>query len=132
MAIVASTRGPQRRQREPKTVDLGDAVGETVAQPAIDRAHLSRYTLADAELEREILALFAEQAQHLRRELASAATPEAWTFATHSLKGACRAIGAFTAGACAERLERVGLDGCTPNLVDDLDSALAAALAEIS
>jgi HPt (histidine-containing phosphotransfer) domain-containing protein len=82
------------------------------AQPAsraslerpIDLVHLSRMTLGDRGLEREVLALFDRQATVLvsRMRLAS---PGAVTSVAHTLKGSARGVGAWRVAAAAEAVE---------------------------
>ena len=77
----------------------------------IDRAHLSRYTLGDVQLEREVLALFIEQAPDLLVRLRSARTTREWHMAAHTLKGSARAIGAWRLAKVAEAAEQEGGPG---------------------
>ena len=58
----------------------------------IDFEHLKRMTLGDADLEHEVLAMFAAQSARLIEALANM-PPEAAAIA-HTLKGSARAIGA--------------------------------------
>jgi len=69
----------------------------------IDIPHLTRMTLGDTSLEREVLALFAGQSAGLVKTLATW-PPDAASLA-HTLKGSARAIGAFGVAEAAERLE---------------------------
>jgi HPt (histidine-containing phosphotransfer) domain-containing protein len=69
----------------------------------IDIEHLQRMTLADASLEREVLAMFSAQAAGLIGKLA-ALPPDAAVLA-HTLKGSARAIGAFAVADAASDLE---------------------------
>ena len=69
----------------------------------LDLEHLSRMTLGDAELEQEVLAMFAEQAVRL---LAAMTNLPAETGAlAHKLKGSARGIGAFAVADAAAHLE---------------------------
>jgi HPt (histidine-containing phosphotransfer) domain-containing protein len=73
----------------------------------IDVEHLTRMTLGDASLEREVLAMFSAQAVRLIGQLGalpSDADAEAEALA-HTLKGSARAIGAFGVAEAAENLE---------------------------
>lgn len=70
----------------------------------IDRAHLSRMTLGERELEREVLALFDRQADLLLARMRKAA-PDVAAAAAHTLKGSARSIGAWRVGNAAEALE---------------------------
>ena len=69
----------------------------------IDSGHLGRMTLGDAELEREVLAMFSAQAASLIVMLE--AMPEDAGALAHTLKGSARAIGAFGVANAAEALE---------------------------
>lgn len=69
----------------------------------LDLDHLSRMTLGDAELEQEVLAMFAEQA--VRLMAAMAALPVEAGALAHKLKGSARGIGAFAVADAAASLE---------------------------
>ena len=69
----------------------------------IDGAHLDRMTLGDADLEREVLAMFAAQAVGLMARLDT--LPSERMALAHTLKGSARAIGAFRVADAAEVLE---------------------------
>ena len=74
-----------------------------VGQP-IDRAHLTRMTLGDRSLEREVLQLFERQAEMLlvrMSEVEAASVPAL----AHTLKGSARGIGAWNVARAAEALE---------------------------
>jgi HPt (histidine-containing phosphotransfer) domain-containing protein len=71
----------------------------------IDVAHLSRMTLGDAVLEREVLAMFSAQSAGLLHALAT--LPEDSGALAHTLKGSAKAIGAFAVAEAAARLETV-------------------------
>ncbi|HVV60391.1 MAG TPA: Hpt domain-containing protein [Pseudolabrys sp.] len=74
-----------------------------VGQP-IDRAHLTRMTLGDRSLEREVLQLFERQAEMLlerMNEVEAASVPAL----AHTLKGSARGIGAWNVARAAEALE---------------------------
>ena len=75
-------------------------------RPAIlDREHLSRYTMASAELEREIIGLFLMQLPSIVTLLKTAVDEAEWKFATHTLKGSALAIGADRIVATTRLLE---------------------------
>nr|QIO37230.1 Hpt domain-containing protein [Bradyrhizobium sp. 1(2017)] len=84
----------------------------------LDLDHLSRMTLGDAELEQEVLAMFAEQA--VRLIAAIAAVPAEAGALAHKLKGSARGIGAFVVADAAAHLEAAIRTG------DDRPHALAA------
>ena len=69
----------------------------------LDLDHLSRMTLGDAELEQEVLAMFAEQA--VRLIAAMAALPSDAGALAHKLKGSARGIGAFAVADAAASME---------------------------
>jgi HPt (histidine-containing phosphotransfer) domain-containing protein len=69
----------------------------------IDIPHLTRMTLGDASLEREVLAMFAGQSAALISSLAT--WPPNAASLVHTLKGSARAIGAFGVAEATERLE---------------------------
>ena len=92
----------------------------------IDTEHLSRMTLGDAGLEREVLAMFAAQAAGLIDALA--AMPADAGVLVHTLKGSARAIGAFAVADAAERLEAIIGKGEDPTeALADLKDAVAKA-----
>ena len=69
----------------------------------IDFAHLSRMTLGDGGLEREVLVMFSAQSARLVGRIAALAA-DAGALA-HTLKGSARAIGAFAVADAASRFE---------------------------
>jgi HPt (histidine-containing phosphotransfer) domain-containing protein len=78
----------------------------------LDLDHLARMTLGDAELEQEVLAMFAEQAVRLTAAM-SALPAEAGALA-HTLKGSARGIGAFAVADAAAALEAAIRSGNNP------------------
>jgi hypothetical protein len=78
-----------------------------VAEPAIDRVHLSRMTLGEASLEREVLTLFEPQTELLLPRICGTAPAQAATLA-HTLKSSALGIGAFTVARAAARVEESG------------------------
>ncbi len=79
----------------------------------IDFAHLNRMTLGDADLEREVLALFSAQSTHLVDAIG--ALPEDARTLAHTLKGSARAIGAFAIADAATALEEALASGSDPS-----------------
>jgi HPt (histidine-containing phosphotransfer) domain-containing protein len=77
---------------------------EAASRP-VDLVHLSRYTLGERALEREVLALFCTQSSVYIERLGKAGSLKEWREAAHSLKGSAAAIGAWRAAAIAERAE---------------------------
>ena len=87
-------RGKRRRATSPE------------ANAAVfDRAHLVRYTMESAELEREIITLFLVQLPSTMAMLREADSAEAWKLATHTLKGSAAAVGAKRINQLASDLE---------------------------
>lgn len=76
----------------------------------IDLAHLSRQTMGDRELEREVLQLFVQQAIAARTRIVDAAGGERLLLA-HGLKGSARGVGAFAIADCVVELEESPDDG---------------------
>ena len=96
----------------------------------LDLDHLSRMTLGDAQLEQEVLAMFAEQA--VRLIAAMAALPTDAGALAHKLKGSARGIGAFAVADAAERVEAaLGEAGETAAALEALRDAVAQAHAAI-
>jgi HPt (histidine-containing phosphotransfer) domain-containing protein len=105
------------------------------AARAIDTEHLSRMTLGELSLQREVLALFDRQADillpRIRRGAAEVAAASA-----HTLKGSAAGIGAFKVAQAAAALEQVrgsGIsDASVAAAVDTLAAVLQEAKAEIA
>jgi len=82
-------------------------------KPAVDIAHLSRYTGGDEALNAEVLQLFDDQISEMvvrLRTILDAQDTKGWRDVTHTLKGAARGIGAFEfadAAAAAEPIDPV-------------------------
>lgn len=105
----------------PSSAD-GERLGEAGAPPpppAIDLAHLGRYTFGDLELQREVLGLFAGQLTASLDELRAADTADAWRRAAHTLKGSSHAIGATALAEAMQNAESL------PDTTDE-DARLAA------
>jgi HPt (histidine-containing phosphotransfer) domain-containing protein len=89
----------------------GEASDRRRARP-IDLAHLSRQTMDDRELEREVLGLFVDQAQTVKRQLENSDVKER-LFLAHSLKGSSRSVGAAAIADCCGALEKNPTDKVT-------------------
>jgi HPt (histidine-containing phosphotransfer) domain-containing protein len=83
------------------------ADGRKLRSRPVDLVHLSRYTLGERALEREVLDLFCTQSLAYLEQLRAARTDKEWREAAHSLKGSAQAIGAWGAAAAAEQAEAV-------------------------
>jgi HPt (histidine-containing phosphotransfer) domain-containing protein len=119
--------GDKRKRR--KTV-LGEGVvmvasarviEPQAAGPAIDTDHLSRMTLGERSLAREVLALFDRQADILLPRIRTGAPAQAAASA-HTLKGSAVGIGAFRVADAAAAVERAKPE----------DAAIAAAIATLA
>jgi HPt (histidine-containing phosphotransfer) domain-containing protein len=77
------------------------------ASVPVDIEHLRRYTFGDQALEKEILSLFLGQLPDTLAALRKAASQRDWKVAAHTLKGSCRAVGAFRLGDIAQDAERL-------------------------
>jgi HPt (histidine-containing phosphotransfer) domain-containing protein len=72
---------------------------------SIDLNHLSRQTMGDSALAREVLEMFDEQLAQARTTLAASSIEERFHIA-HTLKGTAAGIGAFRLASCAGELEQ--------------------------
>jgi HPt (histidine-containing phosphotransfer) domain-containing protein len=97
----------------------------TASDKPIDRVYLARFTLNNADLEREVLELFAAQAPIYLQQLEAAATPKAWKDAAHTIKGSAAAVGAHNLARMAERAEQSSLESGRDHL-----AAIASAIEE--
>lgn len=79
--------------------------GRKASSRPVDLVHLSRYTLGERKLEREVLELFCTQSKIYIERLRAARSDQDWKDAAHSLKGSASAIGAWRAAEAAERAE---------------------------
>ena len=77
----------------------------------IDLDHLSRMTLGERSLEREVLELFGRQADILLPRIA-AGSPMFAAAAAHTLKGSALGIGAWRVARAAEAVELAGVAPC--------------------
>jgi HPt (histidine-containing phosphotransfer) domain-containing protein len=77
----------------------------------VDLVHLSRYTLGERALEREVLELFCTQSVVYLDRLRQAQSDQDWKDAAHSLKGSATAIGAWRTADAARKAE--ALSGTT-------------------
>ncbi len=82
-------------------------VAPAQAEGGFDRQHLARYTMDNAELEREIIGLFLQQLPAIVDTLKAAAGRDDWRMAAHTLKGSAAAVGATAIHESALELERL-------------------------
>ncbi len=75
--------------------------------PPLDLVHLSRQTLGDRELEREILSLFVKQSVQLSQRMFKSSKAEEQHDLAHTLIGSARAVGAWRVAKAAEHVDSV-------------------------
>ena len=114
--------------------DRAIEVAETVAPPlapaeqAIDLAQLSRMSLGERNLEREVLTLFDLQAGILLQRMTSE-EPKYVAALAHTLTGSARGVGAWKVAAAAEAVERLA-SGPAPVVLINAMNRLSAAVTE--
>lgn len=77
----------------------------------VDLVHLSRFTMGNRDLEREVLSLFCKQSVLFIDRMRQAGDDQAWREATHTMKGSARGIGAWAVGDAAEAAEQLTGEG---------------------
>ena len=75
------------------------------ASATLDLVHLSRQTLGDRELQREILSLFVKQSKQLIERISCAAKLDEQHDLVHTLIGSARAVGAGRVVKAAEHVD---------------------------
>lgn len=95
--------------------DAGPGRGEPASGPdaPVDLAHLTRHTLGNRDLEREVLRLFAVQARMLVARMQEAGDEAALRRLLHTLLGSAKGIGAWGVAGAAER-QQAALDEGAP------------------
>lgn len=91
--------GMNLRTMKPESFDTAAKMG------AIDVAFLDRVTFSDRALAREVLVMFDQQADSLLTVITSAESTRMRLEIAHRLKGAARAVGAFSVARAAEEIE---------------------------
>lgn len=76
-----------------------------MSERPVDLVHLSRFTLGDEKLEREVLGLFRVQSRIYLDRMEDAADGASWRQAAHTIKGSARGIGAWTVATAAQFAE---------------------------
>ncbi|GAA4114894.1 Hpt domain-containing protein [Aminobacter aganoensis] len=106
----------------------GESSGASHGRP-IDFEHLSRQTIGDRDVEREVLDMFVHQALSVRDAIVPADLAERLRLC-HALKGAARGVGAFPIADCVAELEERPDDARLlkrlAGLIDELRDFLAA------
>jgi HPt (histidine-containing phosphotransfer) domain-containing protein len=111
---------------------LRSVAPELAAAPAvIDEPHLSRMTMGDRDLEREVLELFLRQSV-LMIERIETAEPKLAAAAAHTLKGSARGIGAWRVATAAESVEEAAAGAVASPAFDEAIVALRTASLEAS
>jgi HPt (histidine-containing phosphotransfer) domain-containing protein len=87
----------------------------------IDLVHLSRMTLGDRVLERDVLALFERQLGFLMERIETA-TPQVAAAAAHTMKGSAQGIGAFALAQAASRVEQAATKGDAAGRVEGVET----------
>jgi hypothetical protein len=77
----------------------------------VDLAHLSRYTMGNSAVEREVLELFRRQTRLYFDKLSRAATEDAWREAARVMKASARGVGAWQILETAEAAESLASTG---------------------
>lgn len=108
-----------------------DAMGGILGQKPklLDLVHLSCQTFGDADLERDVLLLFLDQAESTGRALRATSNAVERGRLYHLVKGSARGVGAFQLAALAQAGENQPHDDT--NLVGTL-SAIDAVSARVS
>jgi HPt (histidine-containing phosphotransfer) domain-containing protein len=114
------------------SIETKDAPSLSPGDRAIDLVHLSRTTLGDRALEREVLQLF-ERQSHILIARMRTAPPAGIATLAHTLKGSARGVGAWRVARAAETLELAGSSGApTTEALDTLAAASEEARAVIA
>jgi HPt (histidine-containing phosphotransfer) domain-containing protein len=107
------------------------AAGSDRQRAVIDDDHLSRMTLGDRRLEREVLEIFVRQTVIMLERIAGA-EPALAAAAAHTLTGSARGIGAWRVARAAEHLERVANGKSGAAALDEAVEELKGATVEAS
>lgn len=92
--------------QSPGALDQDLAPQQDAGRP-VDLVHLSRFTLGDEKLEREILQLFRVQTRIYLDRLERAQDAVHWRQAAHTIKGSAKGIGAWAVASAAQRAEEL-------------------------
>ena len=99
-----------------------------VSERPIDLVHLSKYTMGDKNLEREVLNLFATQSAIYLDRLREAEDDRSWLEAVHTLRGSAAGVGAWRVATYAgkvERLEGKDRNAICGSAIDELSQSVA-------
>jgi hypothetical protein len=116
---------------QPSVIDPPSTMSAAApVEPAIDLQHLSRMTLGERSLEREVLSLFDRQVEILLPRIRQGA-PAAAAALAHTLRGSALGIGAWQVARAAEAVEQAKAIEIAA-AVDALGAAAIATKAEIA
>ncbi|MGE5261456.1 MAG: Hpt domain-containing protein [Actinomycetota bacterium] len=108
--------------------------GRKASSRPVDLVHLSRYTLGERDLEREVLELFCSQSFRYLDQLRQSPSDQDWKDLIHTLKGSARAVGAWRVAEAAERAEPLSgeaLANSRAARIEEIDTSLREADAYI-
>jgi len=100
---VAQTNSKNRSVQDPNQPPDREQALDTSA--ALDLVHLSRQTMGDNKLEREILAMFSNQCEVFERSLTVTDRPQQLAEIAHQMKGCAKSVGAWQVAKEAGKLE---------------------------
>jgi HPt (histidine-containing phosphotransfer) domain-containing protein len=118
---------------------VAQRIESTAFDRPLDLVHLSRQTLGDRHLEREVLAIFRQQARKVLFQLEALTDPSNRLEIAHALNGSAKGVGAWRVATAAEALEEVARSGknageqvailaeCISQVVDEIDELLTEA-----
>jgi HPt (histidine-containing phosphotransfer) domain-containing protein len=107
----------------------GQSAADIESRP-VDLVHLSKFTMGNRDLEREVLTLFRKQSVLFIDRMRHANDDQSWKEAAHTMKGSARGIGAWAVGDAAyeaEQLHGGDREIYGPAAVAKLDRAFAEA-----
>lgn len=80
-------------------------------QRPVDLTHLSRYTMGNSAIEREVLELFRRQTRLYFEKLSQATSNDSWREAARVLKASARSVGAWQLLQTAQTAEQISPNG---------------------
>ncbi len=107
-----------------------DSFESAVSDSALDLEHLTRMTLGDRSLEREVLVLFSRQADMLMQRM-DAGDPASAVACAHTLKGSALGVGAHRVARSAAAVETADAPALALAIVS-LSAAVAEATAAVA
>ena len=88
-------------------VKIADSATAIAGDRPIDLVHLSKYSMGDRDLEKQVLSLFSTQSTIYIERLREAESDRAWLEAVHTLKGSAAGVGAWRVAKYAGKVERL-------------------------